>query len=129
MYQYVQKVHTPRAEHVVREDEVFLREALVCPSLTISSTSTGWRRQFVLQIPCMDEILMGYWVEVHMRTMRTSAMYKNILIIGETTLWRVLMITCDMFLSYYLRSTRSIDMLRSSRGIVDGHRDSIWQLC
>ena len=52
-------------------------------------------------------------------------MCKNKLIMGEMTLRRILMIPCDMFWRTHLRNIRSIDLLGSSRGIVDSHGDAI----
>ena len=43
----------------------------------------------------------------------------------ENILKRVLMMPCEVFLRYHLRSARNIDMLISGRGIVDGLGDAL----
>ena len=68
MSQSVQKVHTLRADHVVRKDEISLGKALrhreSSPSIvhlhTPISFSVGFIRQILVQIRSTDAILMGY---------------------------------------------------------------------
>ena len=62
---------------------------------------------------------MGYWATLQVRTMSSSVVYKSKLIMGVMPLRRVLIITCEMFLSSQLRSTRRIAILVSGRGRVD----------
>ena len=89
----------------------------LCP--TITSASIGGARQSVAQIPSMDAILMGYWVTGQVRNIWSSAKYKSKLMMGDMTHRRVIMIQCEMFLRYHLRSTRGIDLLGSVRNRVD----------
>ena len=56
-------------------------------------------RHFIYQIPCMDEILMGYWVDVQVRTMLISVTYKSKFRMMDMTLRRVLINPYEMFLS------------------------------
>ena len=71
---------------------------------------------------------MGYWVVEQVRTTRISVMYKCKFRMGDMTLRRVVMIPCEMFLRYHLRSTRSIALLESGRGRVDGLMDTLFKL-
>ena len=59
---------------------------LVRICLTTSSASVGVIRQLVFQIPRLDEILIGYWMAGHVRTMVNSVMYKSKLKMGEKSL-------------------------------------------
>ena len=52
----------------------------------ISPASIGGIRQFVLQIPSMYLILMGYWMLVQAIITMSSVIYKSKLIIGEISL-------------------------------------------
>ena len=54
--------------------------------LLISSASIGGIIQLVVQITSMYTILMGYCMAGQVRTMMSSAMYKNKLIMGEKSL-------------------------------------------
>ena len=63
---------------------------LVHLRLPTSSLYFDGTRQFVVQIPSMDEILMRYWVEVQARTTRISIMYKSKFRMGYMILRRVL---------------------------------------
>ena len=56
-------------------------------------------------------------------------MYKIKLRMGDMTLRRFLMIPRDMFLRGHLSITRSIYILGSGKGIADGHKDALLQLC
>ena len=47
----------------------------LCPP--ISSVPIGDIRKLVVQIPIMDEILMGYWMSGQARTRMSSVMYKS----------------------------------------------------
>ena len=87
---------------------------------TTSSTSVVTIRQFIVQIPSMDEILMGYWVVVQGRTTRNIVMYKSKFRMGDMILRRVLMIPCGVLLRSHLRNKRRIYVLGSGRGRVDG---------
>ena len=49
----------------------------------ISSASVGDISKLVVKIPSMYEILMGYWTEIHMRTMMSNVMYNSKLIMGK----------------------------------------------
>ena len=73
----------------------------------------------------MDEILIGYWVVGHVRTMSISVMYLSKFRMGGITLRSFLMITCDMFLRDRLRNTGSIALLESGRVRVDGIGDAL----
>ena len=64
----------------------------------IISTSVGGIRQFLVQIPSMDAILVGYWVAGQVRTMMSSFMYRSNFSMGDMILRRVLMIPCEVFL-------------------------------
>ena len=55
-----------------------------------------------------------------MKTMMRSVMCKSNLRTGENILRRVLMMPCAVFLRSHLGSARSIAMLGSGRGRVDG---------
>ena len=87
---------------------------------SIGSASVGGIRQLAVQIPIMDEILMGYWMVGQVRTMRVSVMYKSNLNMGYMILNRVLVIPCEVFFRAHLRNTSSITFLFGGRGIVDG---------
>ena len=93
--------------------------------LPISYVYVGGIRQFVVQIPSMNVILMGYRVAGQVRTMMSSIMYHSKFRTGNMILRSVLMIMCEMFLMDHLRNTRSIDMLASGRGRVCGLGDII----
>ena len=72
---------------------------------------------------------MGYWVDVQVRTIMISVMYKSKFRMMEMTLRRVLMTPCEMFLSSHLRNTRRISLLGSGRGRFDGLGDALRKLC
>ena len=91
----------------------------------ISPASFGGTRNFVFQIPSMDKILMGYWVVGHVRTIRSSVMYKSKFRMGDKTLSIIVMIACEILLRAHLRITRSISMLDNSRGRVDSRGDAL----
>ena len=93
--------------------------------LPISSASVGGIRQFIFQIPIIDETLMGYWIAGQVRTMIRSVMCKSSSIMGENILRRVLIIPCTVLLRSHLSSARSISFIGSGRGRVDGLVDSI----
>ena len=129
IYQSVQTVQPPLSQHVLHKDEVFLREVpellLVIPIPCISASShqfriCWWYEAFFSQIPSMDTIVMGYWVVVQVRTIRSSLMHKSKFIMGYMNLRRVLVIPYEMFLRAHLRSTRIVYLIVSGRGIVDG---------
>ena len=84
---------------------------LVHLRLPTSSLYFDGTRQFVVQIPSMDEILMRYWVEVQARTTRISIMYKSKFRMGEMRIRRFLMITCEVLLRVNLRNTRIIALI------------------
>ena len=63
---------------------------------------------------------MGYCIEIHVRTMVRSVMCKSNLRMGENILSRILMMLCVVLLRSHLRSSRSINMLGSGMGRVDG---------
>ena len=69
----------------------------------------------VVQIPNMDEILMGYWMAIHVRIIMSNSMYKSKFRMGIMIHKRVLMMSCDMLLMNYLRNTSIIDLLGSVR--------------
>ena len=64
----------------------------------ISYASVGGIRKFVVQIPSVHSILVGYWVVGQVRTTIISVMYKSKFSIGDMILRRVLMIPCEMLL-------------------------------
>ena len=68
---------------------------------------------------------MGYWIAGQVRTMMRSVMQKSDLRMGENILRRVLMMPCEVFFRDHLRSARSIALLGSGRGVVDGLGDTI----
>ena len=109
-----------------------LGEALIhresCPSLVrlclpISSASIGGIRQLIFQIPGIDLTLMGYCISVQVRTMMRSVMCKSSLRMGENILRRFLMMPYAVLLSSHLSTDRSISLLGSDRGRVDGIGD------
>ena len=77
----------------------------------ISSTSIGGIRQYVVQIPSIYEILMGYWVAGQVRTMSRSVIYKSKFRRGDMILRRVLMIPCETILRSYLNNTRRVSLI------------------
>ena len=102
----------------------------LCPSLMrlflpITSSSVGGIRQLIVQIPRIDVTLMGYWIAGQVSAMMRSVMCKSNLRMGENILRRVLMMLCAVFFRAHLRSARSIALLGSGRGVVDGPGDTI----
>ena len=91
----------------------------------ISSASICGMRQFVYKITRIDTILIGYWMTVQVRNMRSSEICRNKLRIGDMNLRRILMTPCEMFCRYHLKSLRIIAMLVSIRGRVDGRGNPI----
>ena len=81
--------------------------------------------KFVSRIPRMDVILMGYWMEGQVSTMRSSITCKNKLRMWGIILRRIIMITCEMLWRKNLKSISSIATLGSSRGIVDCPGDAL----
>ena len=57
--------------------------------------------------------------------MISSVMYKSKFRMGNMPLSRVLMITCEMFLKSHLGNARSITLISSGRGRVDGLGDAL----
>ena len=57
--------------------------------------------------------------------MLSSVMYKSKFRMGNMPLSRVLMITCEMFLKSHLGNARSITLISSGRGRVDGLGDEL----
>ena len=107
-----------------------LRHRYSYPSLVrlhplISSSSVGGISQFVVQIPSMDTIFMGYWVAGRLSTMRSIVIYKSKFSIGEMIIMRVLIITFDVFLRGHLSNTTIIALFGSVRVRVDGLGDSL----
>ena len=70
---------------------------------------------------------MGYCILGQVRTMMKSLMCKSKWRMVENILSRVLMMPCAVFLRDLLSSARSISMLNSGRGIVDGLCDALLQ--
>ena len=68
---------------------------------------------------------MGYWIAGQVRTMMRSVMQKSDFRMGENILRRVLVIPCVVFFRDHLRSVRSIFLLGSGRGRVDGLGDAL----
>ena len=99
--------------------------SLVCLCTTISYVSVCGIRQLIVQIPRIYATLMGYWIAGQARTMMRSVMCKSNLRMGENILWRVLMMPCAVLLRYHLRIDRSIALLGSGRGRVDGLGDEL----
>ena len=64
----------------------------------ISSASVGGIRQFLSQIPGMEAMLIGYWVEGQVRTMMTSVMYNSKFTMSDMILRRVIIIPREVFL-------------------------------
>ena len=91
---------------------------------TIRYASVGGMWQFVVQIPRMNEIFMGYSVEGQVITMMISVIYKSKSRTGNMILRRVLIIIYEMLLRSNFRSTIIISLLVSGRGIVDGRADA-----
>ena len=98
---------------------------LVHLHLTIGSVSVDGVIKFEVQIPIIDEILMGYWVVDQVRTMRSSVMYKSPFRVGEIIFRRLLMIFCDMSLRDHLKNTMNIDLFGSVNGRADGLGDEL----
>ena len=86
---------------------------LVCHCPPISYVSDDVMRQF-FQIPMMGVILKGYWMEVQVRAISNIVIYNTRLIMGDMTLNGILVIPCEMFCSYHLKSIRIIFLLGSS---------------
>ena len=63
---------------------------------------------------------MGHWIAGQLRNMMRIVMCKSNLRMGENILTRVLMMLCEVFLRAHLRIARSISLLVSGRGRVDG---------
>ena len=80
---------------------------------------------FVAQIPRIDVILTGYWMEGHVRTIRSSLIYKYTLITGDMTIRIILVIQCDMFCGIHLKSIIFISLLGIFKAVVNGRRDKI----
>ena len=55
--------------------------------------------------------MMGYWVAVQISTMRSSVIHKSKLRMGDMTLRRFLMISCEIFLRNNLISAIIIDII------------------
>ena len=68
---------------------------------------------------------MGYWIAVQVSTMMRSVLCKSNLRMEENILRRVLIITWLVLLRGKLMSRRSIDLLDSDRGRVDGLGDQL----
>ena len=79
----------------------------------------------ISQIPRIDVTLVGYWIAVQVSTMMRSVLCKSNLKMEENILRRVLIITWLVLLRGKLMSRRSIDLLGSDRGRVDGLGDQI----
>ena len=123
-----------RATYVVRKDGVLIKEGpetLGVIYLPRESTSYQhfhiywWYEAVLTHISSMDKLLMRYWGAGHMRTMRSIVIYKSKSRIGDTTLWKVLMIPCEIFLRDHLRSTSGIYLVGSGRVRSDGCVDAI----
>ena len=105
------------------------RQRESCPSLVrlcppTSSTSVVGIKKLVLRIPRIDVILIGHWMAGQVCTIMSIVMYKSKLRMKKIAL-RILMIICEFFLRGHLRSERSIDLLGSVRGIVNGLEDAL----
>ena len=91
----------------------------------ISSVSIGGIIQLVITITKLDAILIGYWMEVQVRTMMSTVMYKNKFKMGGGgVLSMFLMVPCEVFLRSHMRSAIIIALLGSGRGICVGLRYS-----
>ena len=99
--------------------------SLVRLFMLISSSSVGGISQLIVQVPRIDVTLMGYWIAGQVSAMMRSVMCKSNFRMGENILRRVLMMLCAVFFRAHLRSARSIDLLGSGRGAVDGLGDTI----
>ena len=97
----------------------------VSPCMPIRSVSIGEARQFIVKIPRIYATFMGYWIAGQVRDITRSVIWKSKLRMGENLLRRVLMIPRAVFLRAYLRITRSIYLLDSGRGRVDGPGDEL----
>ena len=75
--------------------------------------------QFVVHIPRMGVILMGFWMEVQVSTIRSSVICENKYKTGFMALSKILMISCEILLKIHLNSIMIIYLLGSFRGIVD----------
>ena len=91
---------------------------------TIRYASVGGMWHFVVQIPRMNEIFMGYWVEGQVITMMISVIYKSKPRTGNMIIGRVLMILYEMLLRSHFRSTIIIALLVSGRDRIDGRADA-----
>ena len=106
-----------------------LGEALIyresCPSLVslclpISYMSVGGIRQLIFQITRIDVTFIGYWIWGQVMTMMRSLMCQSNFRMGSNILRRILIIPCAVLLRSHLMSARSISLLGSGRGRVDG---------
>ena len=93
---------------------------LVRLCLPISSAFVSGIRQFLVQIPIMDKVLIGYWVAGQVRNMMSRVMYKSKFMMGNMILRRVLMIPCGIFLRDHVRNIRRIALIGICRGRVGG---------
>ena len=93
----------------------------MCRRLPTSFMSVGGMSQFVSQIPTIDAIFMGWWMEVQVSTMRSSVTFKNKLVMGDIDLRTIIMIPCEIFFRTHLSCISIISLIGSMRSIVDGH--------
>ena len=68
---------------------------------------------------------MGYWVDVQVRTIMISVMYKSKFRMRGITLSRFIIIPFVIFLRGHLRDTRIISLLGSGRDKFDGIGDEL----
>ena len=99
--------------------------SLVCMCLTISSAFVGGISQWVVQIPSMDMILMGYWVANQARNMMSSVMLNSKFSMGKMILRRVLVMPCEILLRNQLSGTSSIALIGSVRGTASDLGDTL----
>ena len=69
--------------------------------------------------------MIGYWVAVQIRTMRSSVIYKSKLRMGDMTHSIFLVIPFEIFFRDHLRSNRIIYLLVIGRVIVYGRGYSL----
>ena len=82
-------------------------------------------RVFVVQIPSLDVIFMGYCMAVQVRTMISIVMYKSKFRVGDMILRRVLVMLFEIFFRTHLINISIVALLGICRGRVGGLGDAL----
>ena len=130
-----QKRQPPHADHVVCKDEVLFwknLEALgvVYPPWALTSDHQlyihQWDEAIDLRIPCTDLILMGYFMEVQVRSIIISVMYIIKSDIGVMDLRRILMHQRKLLFRVHLKNIRTIYLIGNCRSRVGDLERALW---